>query len=72
LRTSVFGLFRLYDGEKIALLCAQFGISPKTGYKLYERYRRGWVDRSQLATYRHASLLPIAVENATVRLLKVA
>ena len=39
---------RLLDGEKMAVLCREFGISRKTGYKLYERYRaaRG---RSQTA-----------------------
>ena len=26
---------RLLDGEKMAGLCAEFGISRKTGYKIY-------------------------------------
>ena len=30
---------RLLDGEKMAALCAEFGISRKTGYKIYERYK---------------------------------
>ena len=30
---------RLLDGEKMAPLCKAFGISRKTGYKIYERYR---------------------------------
>jgi putative transposase len=30
---------RLLDGEKMATLCAEFGISRKTGYKIFERYR---------------------------------
>ena len=30
---------RLLDGEKMATLCAEFGISRKTGYKIYERYQ---------------------------------
>ena len=30
---------RLLDGEKMAGLCAEFGISRKTGYKIYERYK---------------------------------
>ena len=31
---------RLLDGEKMARLCAEFGISRKTGYKIFERYQR--------------------------------
>jgi hypothetical protein len=31
-------LARLLAGEKMAPLCAEFGISRKTGYKIYERY----------------------------------
>lgn len=30
---------RLLDGEKMATLCAQFEISRKTGYKIYDRYK---------------------------------
>jgi len=30
---------RLLEGEKMAPLCAEFGISRKTGYKLFERYK---------------------------------
>ena len=29
---------RLLDGEKMAGLCREFGISRKTGYKIYRRY----------------------------------
>jgi putative transposase len=40
---------RLLDGEKMAGLCEEFGISRKTGYKIYERYQNigvpGLVDR---------------------------
>ena len=28
----------LLDGEKMAVLCRRFGVSPKTGYKMLERY----------------------------------
>ena len=31
---------RLLDGEKMARLCAEFGISRKTGYKIYDATRR--------------------------------
>jgi transposase len=30
---------RVLDGEKISALCEEFGISRKTGYKIYERYK---------------------------------
>lgn len=30
---------RLLDGEKMAAVCADFGISRKTGYKIYDRYK---------------------------------
>ncbi len=30
---------RLLDGEKMALLCREFDISRKSGYKIYERYK---------------------------------
>ena len=30
---------RLLEGEKIAPLCAEFGISRKTGYKIFDRYK---------------------------------
>ena len=30
---------RLLDGEKMAGLCREFGISRKTGYKIYDRYQ---------------------------------
>ena len=43
---------RLLDGEKMAPLCAEFGISRKTGYKIYDRYKDCGVhglDRSQPA-----------------------
>jgi hypothetical protein len=29
---------RLLEGEAMSLLCRDFGISRKTGYKLFERY----------------------------------
>ena len=43
---------RLLDGEKMAALCEEFGISRKTGYKIFERYkdmRRAGADGSQPA-----------------------
>jgi hypothetical protein len=37
---------RLFDGEKMARLCAEFGISRKTGYKIFERYQQFGVRRA--------------------------
>jgi hypothetical protein len=32
-------VLRLKDGETMASLCPEFGISRVTGYKIYERYK---------------------------------
>lgn len=62
---------RLLEGEKMAPLCREFGISRKTGYKLQERYRdcglEGLTDRSR-RPYRHANRLPFQVETLIVGL----
>ena len=54
---------RRLDGEKMARLCAEFGISRKTGYKIRDRYQDCGVtaltDRSR-RPYRHANQLPLA------------
>ena len=34
----------LRDGESIASLCREFGISRKTGYKIFERYEQGGLE----------------------------
>ena len=64
---------RLLDGEKMAGLCREFGISRKTGYKVYDRYKDcgldGLTDRSR-RPYRHANQLPLQVEQLIVRLKK--
>ena len=31
-------VIRLKDGESMAALCREFGMSRKTGYKIFERY----------------------------------
>src|SRR5205823_13865097 len=62
---------RLLDGEKMAGLCSEFGISRKTGYKLYARYKNcgvdGLTDRSR-RPYRYANQLPLVIEKWIVRL----
>lgn len=30
---------RLLEGEEMSSLCREFGISRKTGYKIFDRYR---------------------------------
>src|ERR1041385_221126 len=62
---------RLLNGEKMAGLCREFGISRKTGYKLISRYNscgvEGLTDRSR-RPYRHANQLPVQIETLIVRL----
>ena len=62
---------RLLEGEKMAPLCAEFGISRKTGYKLFDRYKdyglEALTDRSR-RPYRQANRLPAPVEATIVRL----
>ena len=64
---------RLLDGESMTGVCEEFGISRKTGYKIFQRYQqmgvRGLSDRSR-RPYRHANQLPAAVETVIVRLKK--
>jgi putative transposase len=63
---------RLLEGEKMAPLCAEFGISRKTGYKIFDRYKdhglEALSDRSR-RPYRQANRLPAAIE-ATIVCLK--
>ena len=62
---------RFLGGETMAVLCREFDISRKTGYKIYERYKDrgvvGLTDRSR-RPYRHANQLPVQVETLIVRL----
>jgi putative transposase len=62
---------RRLEGEKMAPLCAEFGISRKTGYKIFDRYKESGVtaftDRSR-RPYRQANRLPAPIEATIVRL----
>ena len=62
---------RLLEGEKMAPLCAEFGISRKTGYKIFDRYKdcgvEAFSDRSHRA-HRQANRLPAPIEATIVRL----
>jgi putative transposase len=62
---------RLLDGEKMAGLCREFGISRKTGYKIVERYKdcglEALTDRSR-RPYRQANQLPFQVEKTILNI----
>jgi putative transposase len=62
---------RRLDGEKMAPLCEEFGISRKTGYKIFDRYKACGIDaltdRSR-RPYRQANRLPAPIEATIVRL----
>src|SRR5215212_979232 len=62
---------RLLEGEKMAPLCVEFGISRKTGYKIFDRYKdcgvNAFTDRSR-RPYRQANRLPPQLEAVIVRL----
>ena len=58
---------RLLDDEKMAPLCQEFGISRKTGYKIFDRYQhsgvQGLTDRSR----RPATAVSLKLERDMVR-----
>jgi transposase InsO family protein len=62
-------VIRLKDGETMASLCREFGISRKTGYKIFERYEEcgleGLTDRAR-QPHRYANSLPQQIEAAIV------
>jgi transposase len=62
---------RLLEGEQMSLLCREFGISRKTGCKIFDRYKeRGSAalsDRSRRPV-RYANQLPQQLESTIVGL----
>jgi putative transposase len=62
---------RLEEGEKMAVLCREFEISRKTGYKIYARYKdvglEGLTDRSR-RPYRQAGRLAYQIERLIIDL----
>ena len=62
---------RLLDGEGMSEVCRSFGISRKTGYKIYNRYKQHGIealsDRSR-RPLRYANQLPEPLEQMIVRL----
>ena len=64
---------RLLEGESMSALCREFGISRKTGYKIFNRYKEqgpeALCDRSRRPV-RYAKQLPFQIEQEIVRLKK--
>ena len=64
---------RLLEGEKLAPLCREFGISRVTGYKIFNCYKEcgldGLYNRSR-APYRQANKLPFQVERTILGIKK--
>jgi len=62
-------VIRLKDGESMACLCREFGISRRTGYKIVDRYEEcgleGLTDRAR-RPIRYANQLPEQIEAAIV------
>jgi transposase InsO family protein len=62
---------RLMEGEEMSHLCREFGISRKTGYKIFERYQEHGLealsDRSRRPV-RYANQLPSQIEGLIVSL----
>jgi transposase InsO family protein len=62
-------VIRLQEGESMAFLCRELGISRKTGYKIVDRYKEcgleGLTDRAR-TPYRYANRLPEQLEAAIV------
>ena len=62
---------RLLDGEAMTDVCRDFGVSRKTGYKIFDRYKAHGLealsDRSRRPV-RYANQLPEQIESLIVRL----
>ena len=62
---------RLLDGESMTAVCREFGISRKTGYKIFNRYKdcglEGLQDQSR-RPYRQANRLPFQVERTILQI----
>jgi transposase InsO family protein len=60
---------RLLEGEQMAGLCREFGISRKTGYKIFDRYKECGIeaisDRPR-RPYRYGNQLPYQIEGMIV------
>src|SRR3954452_17018428 len=60
---------RLLDGEGMSEVCREFGISRKTGYKIFDRYRQEGLERlcaRPRRRVRYANQLPAQIERLIV------
>lgn len=64
---------RLLEGDSMTSLCAEFGISRKTGYKIFTRYKdcgiEALTDRSRRPV-RYANQLPLQLESFILSMKK--
>lgn len=64
---------RLLEGDSMTSLCAEFGISRKTGYKIFNRYKdcgiEALTDRSRRPV-RYANQLPLQLESFILNMKK--
>ena len=62
---------RLLDSEKMSVMCREFGISRKTGYKMFNRYKdfgiRSLEDIAR-SPYRHPNKTSFQIEKAILRI----
>ena len=64
---------RYLDGEQIAVLCREFGISRVTGHKIISRYKEHGLEGIQEQSrrpYRQANKLPFQIEKLIIQIKK--
>jgi putative transposase len=64
---------RLLEGEKMAVVCREFGISRKTGYKIFNRFKEVGIDAlndQSRRPLRYANQLPFQVESRILAIKK--
>lgn len=64
---------RYLEGEKLAVLCREFGISRVTGHKIINRYKEHGlegINEQSRRPYRQANKLPFQIESLIIQLKK--
>ncbi len=64
---------RLLDGESMTAVCREFGITRKTGYKIFNRYKEMGLEGLQNQSrrpHRSANKIPFQVERTILRIKK--
>lgn len=64
---------RRIEGERMSDLCAEFGISRKTGHKIWKRYKDFGIDALEdriRRPYRYANQIPVLLEKYIVKAKK--